>query len=118
VGLEEEFGMFKQLNAIFTLLPKVMAVVALVEPLFDENVSGGEKKVAALNVLRNLGLSENLVNIADDLIDVVVGVFNTFGIFGKKSPLDNVVSEELLSVEAAALKRQAAAAAANRLEIK
>jgi hypothetical protein len=101
--------MFKQINAIFTLLPKVMAVVMLVEPLFDATVSGSEKKEAALNVLRNLNLNENLIKIADDLIDVVVGVLNTFQIFSKKDPLDNVVADELLSVEAAQLKRAAAA---------
>ena len=99
--------MFKQINAMITILPKVMTVVALVEPIFDEKATGEVKKEAALSALRGLGLNESLIVIAEDLIDLVVSVFNAVGIFSKRDHTEGKVAQELLSVEAAMLKSQA-----------
>ena len=93
--------MFKQLQSVFTLLPKVLAVVQLVEELLDPSVDGVEKKRVALEALRNAGVSESLMAIASGLIDTVVAVLNALGVFDR----EGVVGDEQLASEVAGLKR-------------
>jgi len=59
--------MFRNISAVFTLLPKVVAVVTLVEPLFDASVPGARKKEAALEALRAAGVPDVLIGVAEDL---------------------------------------------------
>ena len=102
--------MFKNISAVFTLLPKVVAVVTLIEPLFDAAVPGKRKKDAALEALRAAGVPEVLIGVAEDLVDLVVSVFNAIGVFKKSDGTAASVDESELSAEAAAMKRAATAA--------
>jgi hypothetical protein len=75
--------MFKTLGVILTWLPKIVTVVILAEPLINPEAGGAEKKRAALSALKALGVPESALPVVDDLIDLVVTVFNQFGIFDK-----------------------------------
>lgn len=101
--------MFQRINATLTLLPKVIAVVTIIEPLFNASVPGEKKKDAALNALRSVGTPDVLLDVASDLIDLVISVFNAIGVFKKADGSEGNVADEELTPEAAALRRATAA---------
>jgi len=100
--------MWAKITAVFALLPKIVAVVQLVEELLDPSVSGEEKKQVALDALVAAGIPEGWVPIADGLIDTVVAVFNALGIFRKvKNPEEPSVEVAKLSATAVEARREA-----------
>jgi hypothetical protein len=101
--------MFQRINATLTLLPKVIAVVTIIEPLFNASVPGERKKQAALDALKSVGTPDAILDVASDLIDLVISVFNAIGVFKKADGSEGNVADEELTPEAAALKRATAA---------
>ncbi len=109
--------MFQKINATLNVLPKVIAVVTIIEPLFNDSVPGGRKKEAALNALRSVGTPDAILDVASELIDLVISVFNAIGVFKKADGTQGDVDDAELTPEAAALKRATAASDFNLHQI-
>lgn len=101
--------MFGKIGFILTALPKIVAVVMLVEDLLDPTTPGEEKKAMALDFLEKQGIPTHLLSVAGSLIDLVVSVLHSFGIIQRsKKP------EERPAVQPAALAPEAKAVRVER----
>lgn len=75
--------MLRHLKLAFVWLPRIVVVVRMVEAIVEPGTTGADKRDAAIDALRKLGMSDELVAVAGSLIDTVVTVLNTFGVFDR-----------------------------------
>lgn len=89
------FTALKNIRATLNVVPRVMAVVMLLEELLDDTVPGAKKKQMALDALEEVGLPDRFINIADDTIDLVVSILNAVGVFESTERTPDVQESEL-----------------------
>lgn len=76
--------MFETIRLVLQLLPLIISVTKQLEELFPESGLGKMKMSLVIETVRaSLGGSQDLVPTITKVIDVVVMVFNNFGVFKK-----------------------------------
>lgn len=107
--------MFKVIGFVIKYLPVIISAVSAVEALAG-SASGAEKKAAALALVRDfiektfkVKVSDGVLQVASEAIDVVVSAMNLFGIFkkGEEVPEEVKKAEEVVSatVKPASIKQ-------------
>lgn len=98
--------MWSKITLVLSLLPKIIAVVKLVDDILDPATDGAAKKQYALDIFRQLAVPEKVLPMVSEVIDVVVAVLNFFGLLGRsKTPDAPVAPENDLSVEAKTVRK-------------
>jgi hypothetical protein len=76
--------MFETIRLVLQLLPLIISVTKQLEEQFPESGLGKMKMSLIIETIRaSLGSSQDLVPTITKVIDVVVMVFNNFGVFKK-----------------------------------
>lgn len=99
--------MWAKISLVLSLLPKIIAVVKLVDEIMDPETPGAEKKEYALDIFREVGIPENVIPMVGEVLDVVVAVLHFFGLLSRKKDVEAVPA-----VDPVKLSKQAQAARA------
>lgn len=76
--------MFETIKIILNLLPLVIQIVQQLESLFPENGQGRLKLELIVKTIQNTyDVSDKTLPIIEKMVNVVVDVFNQFGVFKK-----------------------------------
>lgn len=76
--------MLETIKIILNLLPVVIQVIRQLEDLFPESGQGKMKFQLVIQAIQTTQVvGTNMLPIVEKLVDVVVGIFNQFGIFKK-----------------------------------
>jgi hypothetical protein len=76
--------MFETIRLVLQLLPLIISVTKQLEELFPDSGLGKMKMSLVIETVRaSLGASQDLVPTITKVVDVVVMVFNNFGVFKK-----------------------------------
>lgn len=76
--------MFETIKIILNLLPLVIQIVQQLESLFPENGQGRLKFELIVKTIQNTyDVSDKTLPIIEKMVNVVVDVFNQFGVFKK-----------------------------------
>ena len=81
--------MFAKIGLVVQWLPRIIAVAMLVEQMFDESVSGEEKKENALMFLVRQGMPQAYVSVISSIVDLTVDVLHAVGIFKRAEDSEN-----------------------------
>lgn len=99
--------MWSKITLVLSLLPKIIAVVKLVDDILDPATEGADKKAYALDIFRKLGVPDNVMPMIGEVLDVVVAVLNFFGLLGrKKSQEEPAVDATVLAPAAAKVRAE------------
>lgn len=75
--------MFETIKLVLQILPLVISVTKQLEELFPESGMGKMKLSLIVETVKNTLGSQESLSVITKVVDTVVSVFNTFGVFKK-----------------------------------